>query len=254
MPLPRQQSIIWAIVLAGLAATLTIAFAQSQTATTKPAAAVPINWGQHYDNRVAQFQAQNAAARNIVMVGSSHVEGFDAAVLLPGRRVLNRGISSDHIGLGARGVLHRLDSSVFDCNPGFILLENGVNDLGDLWRTGKPSIDEIEKCYRKVVEGIRARLPDVPLVVVAVFPTRDKYAGIGPSIVELNKRLKALADEAHCQYMDAHTPLADDQGHLRAEYSRDGLHLNKAGYRVWAQLIEAVLPPGPISSSQPASE
>jgi hypothetical protein len=37
--------------------------------------------------------------------------------------------------------------------------------------------------------------------------------------------------------------IADEQNLLRKEYSRDGLHLNQAGYRVWARLIEDVLPP-----------
>ncbi len=55
---------------------------------------------------------------------------------------MNRGIAADRIGITERGILHRLKSSVFDCNPGFVILENGVNDLGELWRHGTPTIDE----------------------------------------------------------------------------------------------------------------
>lgn len=212
---------------------------------TQPAAD---KWAKHYDDRVEQFKRENAAARNIVMVGSSHVEGFDAARLLPGRRVVNRGISSDRIGLTGRGVLHRLDSSVFDCNPGFIILENGVNDLGELWRNGTPSIEEIEACYRRVVGTIRTRLPDVPLVIVSLLPTRDRFAPLTPDILEFNQRLARIAEENGCRYLDAFKRLADDRNLLRQEYSRDGLHLNEAGYRAWARLIEEILPPLPAET------
>jgi len=207
---------------------------------TQPAAD---KWARHYYDRVEQFKRENAAARNIVMVGSSHIEGFDAARLLPGRRVVNRGIGSDRIGLTDRGVLHRLDSSVFDCNPGFIILENGVNDLGELWRNGTPSVDEIDACYRKVVERIRTRMPDVPLVIVGLFPTRDRFAPLTPHILEFNKRLEKIAADQKCPFMDVFKPLADGHNLLRKEFSRDGLHLNEAGYRLWAGLIEQVLPP-----------
>jgi len=219
---------------------------------TRPAAAQD-KWARHYYDRVELFKKENAAAKNIVMVGSSHIEGFDAAKLLPGRRVLNRGIGSDRIGLTERGILHRLDSSVFDCNPGFIILENGVNDLGELQRNGTPSIDEIEACYRKVVKTIRDRLPDVPLVIVGLFPTRDRFDQLTPSIQEFNRRLAKIAADNDCPFMDVFKPLADEQNLLRKEYSRDGLHLNAAGYKVWAKMIEEVLPPV-HSSSRPSAE
>ncbi len=237
-----------------LVACCVVSAASAQTPATRPAAD---RWARHYEERVARFRQENAAARNIVFVGSSHVEGFDFDKYLPGRRILNRGISSDHIGVDGRGVLGRLEESVFDCNPGFVLLENGVNDLGDLWRTGKPSLDEIEAAYRKVVDQIRARRPDVPLVIVGLFPTRDRYAGLQPLIVEFNRRLVRIAADAKCPFMDVYKPFADDEGLLRKDYSRDGLHLSDAGYRQWAELVEKALPPSDgtrHTTTRPASD
>lgn len=231
-------------LLITLAATMTTTANASanQTAakpTTRPAATT--DWAKHYYDRVALFKKENAAARNIVLVGSSHIERFNAEKLLPSRRVLNRGVASDRIGIDERGILHRLDSSVFDCNPGIIILENGVNDLGELWRNGTPKMDEIDKTYREVVQRIRTRLPDTPLIIVGLFPTRDRYAGLKPLIIEFNNRLKTIASDYDCPFMEVFSPLADVDGLLRAEYSRDGLHLSEAGYRVWADLIEKEL-------------
>lgn len=238
---PRSTTIAVAVIT--LSATLTAAMADRNQGKDKQQNGAQDKWVKHYYDRIARFRQDNAAARNIVMVGSSHIEGFDAARYLPGRRIVNRGISADRIGIDERGILHRLDSSVFDCNPGFVILENGANDLGELWRHGTPSIDEIDACYRKVVKQIRTRLPDVPLVIVGLFPTRDRFAGLVPLIVEFNWRLEKIAADFGCPFMEVYKPFADEDGLLRSEYSRDGLHLNDAGYRLWAELIEKVLPP-----------
>lgn len=207
-------------------------------AASQPAAD---KWANHYRERVAQFERENAPKRNVVLVGSSHIEGFDAALLSPGWHVINRGIASDRIGIGERGILHRLECSVFNCDPSVIVLENGVNDLGELWRHGTPSLDEIETCYREVVRRIRTRLPGVPLIIGGLFPTRDRFAGLVPLIVELEGRLKCIARDFDCAFVEAYPSFVDSEGLLRAEYSRDGLHLTAAGYQVWAKLLEDAL-------------
>ena len=58
--------------------------------------------------------------QNVVLLGDSITEGFDVTKFLPGRRVLNRGIGGDVIGNALpaddkRGILARLDESVFNC-------------------------------------------------------------------------------------------------------------------------------------------
>lgn len=237
-----RSAIVTGIIVSTALAISLISQAGQEAPQSQP---VPDKWAKHYYDRVAQFERENKTATNIVLVGSSHIEGFDTDKLLPGRRIVNRGISADRIGITERGILHRLDASVFDCNPGFVILENGVNDLGELWRNDTPSIDEIDACYRKVVKQIRTRLPDVPLVIIGLFPTRDKYAPLVPMIVEFNKRLARIAADFDCPFMDVYAPFADKEGLLRNEYSREGLHLTEAGYRQWAKIIESVLPPLP---------
>lgn len=211
---------------------------ESPPPVSKPS---PDKWEKHYYERVAQFEKENAAKRTVVMVGSSHVEGFDAERWLPNWKVTNRGISSDRIGIGDRGILHRLDNSVFDCDPAVVILQNGANDLGELWRHGEPSIDEIEECFRKVVRTIRTRLPDVPLIINGLFPTRDRYAGLVPLIKKLDPKIKSIAEEFDCVYLEVYSHFADQDGLLRQEFSREGLHLTDAGYKVWADLIDESL-------------
>jgi lysophospholipase L1-like esterase len=44
--------------------------------------------------------------------------------------------------------------------------------------------------------------------------------------------------------MDVYKAFADDNGLLRKDYSRDGLHLNDTGYHTWAKLVEKALSSG----------
>ena len=143
---------------------------------------------------------------------------------------------------------------MFDCNPGFIILQNGANDLGELGRHGTPSIEEIEVGYRKVVKAIRTRRPDVPLLIVGLFPTRDRYAELVPLCVEFNRRLEKIAADFGCLFMDVYKPFADTNGLLREEYSRDGLHLNDAGYQLWGALIDKMLPPPGDGAAEPPTK
>ena len=206
--------------------------------------------GQHYCERLRAFAAENVEPGGIVFVGSSHLELFDTATLLPGRRIVNRGICGDRIGIGQRGILRRLDVSVFDCRPSVIVLENGANDLGELWRTRQPSIDRIAECYERVVETIRRRLPAVSLCLINVLPTSGAYAGMSPLVPPLNDRLEQIAKRYGCAYLDFYHDVVDDTGELRHDLTCDGLHLNPGGYRLWARRIAELLDgpwPGSVS-------
>jgi hypothetical protein len=79
------------------------------------------------DRSRQEFIAENAALdrnrRNIVFVGDSLTQGFKLKTYFPDLPVLNRGIVSDggcDFPSGRsiyRGVTHRLDESIFNCNP-----------------------------------------------------------------------------------------------------------------------------------------
>jgi len=214
-----------------------------EKSTTRPA----VNkWVRYYFDRIETFRKENASLKDskwkyIVLLGDSLTEGFDAQKYLPGRHVVNRGIAADHVGTGARGVLKRLDSSVFDCKPSHVFLMIGVNDLGDDMTTG--SIRRIAACYRDICATIIKRAPDVKLYLLSCLPTAKKYARLNPSILNLNSRIREIAGEMHLAYIDLHSLMKDERGELRQEYTREGLHLTPAAYLVWARAIEPYLPP-----------
>jgi lysophospholipase L1-like esterase len=198
---------------------------------------------QHYHERMEVFARERVEPGGIVFLGSSHLEWFDTDRLLPGRRIVNRGIASDRLGIDARGILHRLDISVFACRPSFITFQNGINDLGELARNGEPSLDEIFECYERVVAAIRERLPNVPLCLVNEMPTRDHFACCLPFVPPLNEHIRRMAEKYGCIHLDIYRDVVNEGSELRADLTYDGLHLNEKGYRLWARRLEEILPP-----------
>ena len=195
----------------------------------------------HYANRVRAFREQNEVFQNVVLLGDSITEGFDVPKMLPGRRVLNRGIGGDVIGNALpeddkRGILARLDESVFNCSATDVFLLIGINDLGS---GRQPEV--MEQGYRQLLERIKTEAPRVRVHVQSVLPCSDRYAKHNANVLDFNERLKKLAAEFGYDYLDLHALMINDKGELKSEYTGDGLHLNAAGYAPWKQEIEKVM-------------
>jgi lysophospholipase L1-like esterase len=226
-----------------------IANAQSATgekpkpAETKPAPPVDLGalFRMHWTNRTNAFRMQNEQLQFVVLLGDSITEGFEVAKYFPGRRVLNRGIGADVIGndLPAednRGVLKRLDESVFNCSATDVFLLIGINDLG-----AGHTPETMEQGYSDILKRIKTETPRVRVHVQSVLPTRDNYTKHNANVVDFNGRLKKLAEEFGYDYLDLHALMVDDEGELKAEFTSDGLHLNETAYRLWQGEVERVM-------------
>jgi lysophospholipase L1-like esterase len=210
----------------------------------EPAKASP-DWGalfkMHWQNRVGLFKEQNLQWQHVVLLGDSITEGFDVTTYFPGRRILNRGIGADVIGNNLpaddpRGVLQRLDCSVFDCAATDLFILIGINDLN----AGR-SLDSMEEGYRELLKRIRAKRPDLRIVVQSLLPTRGVHAKQNASVLQFNERLKKLAPLYGCSFLDLHSLLRDSEGQLQAEFTADGLHLTAPAYRIWRQQVLTTL-------------
>ena len=205
---------------------------------------MPDLWIQHYLKRIEIFEKENAALppnqKNVVFVGDSLTEGFPLQEYFPGTPVLNRGIISDGIGFDERGVLNRMESSVFDCHPKAVILLIGVNDLPHSWA----SIDDCLKGYQDIVEQIQKRFPDVQIILCTLLPTGAKYKKhdtVNPRIIEFNQGVLALAKEKKLALIDLYSLYQDKDGLLQADITRDGLHITTEAYKPFAEQVKALL-------------
>lgn len=210
-------------------------------ATENEPKAADVDWNAlfklHWQNRVKAFNEQNEHLKNVVLLGDSITEGFETAKYFPGRRILNRGIGADVIGNSMpsddpRGVLQRLDNSVFDCAATDVFILIGINDLN----TGR-TIDVMEAGYRELLKRLRARGPELKIHVQSVLPTRGAHAKQNAPVKAFNDKLRKLAEEFKCNWIDLHALMRGENGELRAEFTNDGLHLTDPAYRAWRSEI-----------------
>jgi lysophospholipase L1-like esterase len=225
-------------------------FAQT-TAEEKPTAKPAINWAalfkQHWIDQVKLFRDQNKkgySEKNVVLLGDSITEGFSVDKYFPDRHVLNRGIGADIIGNALpesdkRGILRRMNESVFDCNPTDVFLLIGINDLCS---GHKP--ETIEAGYREILQQIKKKAPNVHVHIESVLPCRGNFAKHNANVNDVNKRLQKLAKEFDYDYIDLHSKMTDDKGELKKELTTDGLHLKapgEPGYKLWKAEIEKTM-------------
>ena len=148
----------------------------------------------------------------------------------------NFGIGGDR----TEHVLWRIENGELDgIKPKAVVLLIGTNNIG------YPAAD-ILKGVEKVVEEIHTRLPDSKLLLVAIFPRgadpKDpKVADMREKIKTVNESLAKLDDGQKTRYLDIADKLLSPDGSLSKDIMPDALHLNYAGYTIWADTMQPLL-------------
>ncbi len=170
--------------------------------------------------------------RAVAFVGDSLIQGLHTdAVASPS---VNYGIAGDT----TVGVLARVPVYRSLRRAAVIVMAVGVNDIK--FRAN----DEIVLNYRRILQTLE---PSVPLVMAAVLPVDESVLpsqiASNDRIRDLNVSLSALCRaRARCLFADAGAKLVDARGNLSAVlHDWDGLHLNNAGNRIWAEVLQTAI-------------
>jgi hypothetical protein len=158
-----------------------------------------------------------------VFLGDSITKRFNVYEYFPKLPVLNRGIFSDT----TEGVLSRLGGNINNLRIKHLFLMIGYNDLA--YRENDQILDNISK----ILGHIRAE----KIFVQSLLPVMGSERSKNSRIRELNASLRALCREKGHIYIDLYQHFVNEKGMLNCEYSRDGVHPNGEGYRVWTETI-----------------
>lgn len=171
--------------------------------------------------------------QGIVFVGDSITQDFNVYEYFLGKNVYNRGIGGDT----SKGLLERLDESIFKLAPKKVFIQIGTNDFQLL----DTNCDEVFMRIQEVVNKILEFDEKIKVYLISVYPVNYKMdqATVGKrdnlTINNLNNLLKTIKS---VQFIDIYGKLLDGDV-LNSEYSLEGLHLNQKGYEV---VREALLP------------
>jgi lysophospholipase L1-like esterase len=179
--------------------------------------------------RASRSGALPGQAADIVFLGDS-ITGYGLwSEWFPGHRVVNHGIAGDTSG----GVLGRIGTVAGRQRAVSLLI--GTNDLSI-----GISPDRITANIAAILSAIRAAGPGTRILVNSVMPRTRAYRA---RIIALNQELASLAGAEGAAFLDLWPALADDQGAIRPGLSSDQVHLTRAGYAAWVEVLREHVPP-----------
>jgi lysophospholipase L1-like esterase len=202
-------------------------------------------YGQDWPN-LKQFQEANAKLDvpaadedRVVFMGNSITIGWlnNRPEFFEGKPYVNRGIS----GQTTPQMLVRFREDVVDLEPKVVVTLAGTNDIAG--NTGPSTLEMIMNNIKSMAEIADAN--GIKVVLSSTLPVYDYPWKPGmepaPKIVELNKMIKAYAEEKGHIYLDYFSAMADERNGLPKKYAEDEVHPTVEGYKVMEPLVEEAI-------------
>jgi len=192
-----------------------------------------------YRDENAKLGLPAAGEKRVVFMGNSITEGWKdiCPEFFAGRAYLDRGIS----GQTTPQMLIRFRPDVIDLNPEMVVILAGINDIAG--NTGPSTLEMIEGNIASMAELAKAH--EIKVILCSVLPAYDFpwNPGVYPAekISVLNAWIKKYAAENGFSYLDYYSAMVDERKGLKAELTPDGVHPNKAGYKVMEQIVERAI-------------
>lgn len=185
--------------------------------------------------------AESDQRRRIVFIGDSITEGWaaletrsDAAT-----RWVNRGIG----GSNTTQMLLRFEDDAVALQPAVVVIMGGTNDLRAY--VGTPA-SVVDGAFERVKRNITAmadisdarRIAVVLCSVPPVGRDLERIARDPAGVARINAWIEAFARERKYSFVDYRRVLAESDGSMRGDYSKDGIHPNEAAYQAMMSLLQ----------------
>jgi lysophospholipase L1-like esterase len=207
---------------------------KADAAASAPATAAPVD---KWETASAAFEAADKKSPPpkdaVLFVGSSSIRLWDLKKSFPELTTINRGFGGSQMS----DVIRHAHRIVAPYNAKAIVLYEGDNDLN-----AKKSPATVAADFAALLKIVRAQQPTVPILVIGCKPSPSRWKLIDQQR-ELNRLLAEQCEkDGHATLVDIEKPMLGADGEPRKELFRDDmLHLNDAGYAVWASLVEPLL-------------
>jgi lysophospholipase L1-like esterase len=188
----------------------------------------------HYQYQIENFRKDDSLHPNrktdIVFSGSSSIRKWESlSDDFSEYKVLNRGFG----GSSVPEAIYFFDVLFLKHKPEKIVFYSGDNDVAFL----RSSTDKIIKSYKYLFNIFNSELPNTKIYILSVKPSPARWK-FWPQMQEINKQLKSLCDTNLYIYIDVSSCLLDTSGKPKKElFTKDGVHMNKKGYELWAKII-----------------
>jgi lysophospholipase L1-like esterase len=188
---------------------------------------------QNFKAKLLEFQANPIVKGDYVFMGNSITAAGNWSKLLDLPQAKNRGISGDI----TFGLLERLDE-VIAGKPAKLFVLVGINDIS---RDIPDSV--ILANYKKLINMVRKGSSKTQIYFYTLLPVNasfekfKRHYGKDGHILWLNNEIKKLSTKK-VTVIDLYPHFTDKDKRLKAELTKDGLHLIHDGYKVWAEVLK----------------
>lgn len=188
----------------------------------------------HDDN--AKLDPPKPGEKRVVFMGDSITDGWirQAPEFFKDKPYLDRGIS----GQTTPQMLVRFRPDVINLHPKVVVILAGTNDIAG--NTGPATPEMIEDNLISMVDLARAN--GIKVVLSSITPSDDFWWNPGTKpqgrIADMNTWIKAYAQKHGLVYLDYYSAMVNDNGGMKKEYTRDGVHPNPDGYALMGKLAE----------------
>lgn len=168
--------------------------------------------------------------RPVVFYGSSSIRGWDTlAEDLGDPRALNMGFGGSTL----EACVFFFERLVVPVRPASLIVYAGDNDLGD----GRHPAQVIE-AYRALLNKVRTHLGTAPFGFIAIKPSPARRSLL-ERIRETNEGIRReAATHPPAFFIDVFEPMLSPRGEPRPElFLDDGLHMARAGYELWIDVL-----------------
>jgi beta-glucosidase len=149
------------------------------------------------------------------------------------RNAVNLGISGDQ----TQHVLWRLDNGNIDnITPKLAVIMIGTNNHA------VNTAPEIAEGVEAIVKKLRTKLPEMRILLLAIFPRTDVSAALQQKLKDATAQFAAaVASDPMVEFLDINKALLNEKGELTKEVMPDLLHPNANGYALEAEATEPAI-------------
>ncbi len=201
-------------------------------------------WTQRHDSMNTRVKEGDVG---LLFIGDSITQGWENegkdawAEFYGPRKAVNLGIGGDR----TQHVLWRLDHGNLDgldqpksegkATPKLAVLMIGTNNSNGADNTAR----EIADGQIAIVKKLREKLPQMQVLVLAIFPRGEKPNPQREKNAEASALVKKeVGDGKEVRFLDIGDKFLEKDGTLTKEIMPDFRHLSPKGYRIWAEAVE----------------
>jgi lysophospholipase L1-like esterase len=227
-----RRRVIWLAAFAMVMAYLSLRFVYS---STWPRPMSRPGWREEVEKQAESLKEADAP---ILFFGDSITEGWRFAGVSHWERLLaplgaiNLGVWGDR----TEHLLWRIERLPLEqAEPRGVVVLIGANNLLSM-RPGNTA-----RGVEAVIRRLRIRLPDTPIMLLAIFPAGHEPGPHRERIIAVNRQIARAAAESGVRYLDIGERFVDADGRIPEALMPDGLHLTTEAYGLWAEAMTPVL-------------